>query len=708
MSKIAPNCIKRKRNLLELIQRNKYNQVRPCEIIEEPESLNTEQAVNSHSRVNSNKKEDKQLITTKSSEKKTQVPFTLSLERKIVFIQNPIKNKRAQNFFLKSFVKLRGVYIFNKLLKEIHQFGLNSDQEYRERILNLDGFTLNTILLNEKDSISRYLFFPNSAFKKIWNTIIMLLIFYVCLGMPWVISFENEEPWTNLFIFESCVDLAFFMDIFITFNSAYENEDGILVQNRKKITTRYLKGLFFIDFISIFPFYLFDTSNKHSTRSNTFVRIFRIVKIIRIFRASKILKVVKHIVDEDTMQYLSDVLMSYRGTTRLISAVFLLLIFAHINSCLWHFFAKIDEFGPDTWVARGGFLDDSNGMLYLRGLYFTFTVLTTVGFGDIHAFTVTEMIACMLLMLFGIGFYSFVVGTLSSVVTSIDAKSIRVNSRLMQIEKFAKENHLNETITHKMKKFSKNNGEHEIMEDDRRMVLIGKMSKKIRLDIATSMFDGLPKNIFFFYERTEAFITDVVPKLNLLQTIENEVIYRKGEHATEMFFIGEGRVSFVFGEDSLEFKSMVQGSYFGEIELLEKASRVFTVVSEVPCKFLVLNAGVFKYTMNKFPDVAEVIRKEALKKKKSNTKSLEDIIDVIEMVEIRKEIRLEEIAGLKKIRNKATNKKKFRQLQECIKYKVMENAPFIEKASNKLEGIKNEINSINGLLRIIQDYDKKK
>lgn len=76
---------------------------------------------------------------------------------------------------------------------------------------------------------------------------------------------------------------------------------------------------------------------------------------------------------------------------------------------------------------RNGLVNESNERLYLAGIYWAFTVLTTVGFGDIHARTEGEMVICILWMLFGIGFYSFAIGSLTSVLFSLDAKSSMLN-----------------------------------------------------------------------------------------------------------------------------------------------------------------------------------------------------------------------------------------------------------------------------------------
>ena len=82
-------------------------------------------------------------------------------------------------------------------------------------------------------------------------------------------------------------------------------------------------------------------------------------------------------------------------------------------------------------------MDEEEGDLYLICLYFAITSLTTVGYGDISAFTTAEMFIAMMWMMFGVGVYSFIVGTLSSVLTSMDARSEMVENKVEMYNYFA-------------------------------------------------------------------------------------------------------------------------------------------------------------------------------------------------------------------------------------------------------------------------------
>jgi len=84
--------------------------------------------------------------------------------------------------------------------------------------------------------------------------------------------------------------------------------------------------------------------------------------------------------------------------------------------------AKIDGWNPDTWVVRHEYRDDSDAVVYLAALYWTFTTMSTVGYGDITARTYMEQCMSIILMLFGVVFFSFVIGSISSIFSRIDTR----------------------------------------------------------------------------------------------------------------------------------------------------------------------------------------------------------------------------------------------------------------------------------------------
>ncbi len=67
---------------------------------------------------------------------------------------------------------------------------------------------------------------PSDKIKNFWNIIIIILLFYTALFMPFKISFLEDEKESVTYYMDLIVDVLFGFDIIVTFLSAYEESDG--------------------------------------------------------------------------------------------------------------------------------------------------------------------------------------------------------------------------------------------------------------------------------------------------------------------------------------------------------------------------------------------------------------------------------------------------------------------------------------------------
>jgi len=124
-----------------------------------------------------------------------------------------------------------------------------------------------------------------------------------------------------------------------------------------------------------------------------------------------------------TFKKIFDLINLNVGIVKMITVLVSVFFLVHLVGCFWFLQAKLDDFNPDTWLVRLDYINEDSGIQYLASLYWALQTLTTVGFGDINAFTLIEKIMAIVWMLFGIGFYSFTIGNLSQIIVSMDIRS---------------------------------------------------------------------------------------------------------------------------------------------------------------------------------------------------------------------------------------------------------------------------------------------
>jgi hypothetical protein len=262
-----------------------------------------------------------------------------------------------------------------------------------------------------------------------------LALIYTFTIMPYLLAFEKLNPENPWYWIEVLVDVLFSIDILVILSTAYYDSEHSLITSRKKIFLNYLTGMMMIDLISIFPFYIFDNS-----RENRLLRFLKIARLVKILRASKIVTMLSSAKNSQRFSAIIKFLKINKGSIRLLGFLLIVLVLSHIAACLWFYSARLNQFDHDTWVFRYEMLDKDTMYLYLISLYWSFTTLTTVGYGDITAHTEDEIMLSLIWMMFGVGIYSFIIGSLTSLLQNYDARKTAIERRIKLMDVYSKEN----------------------------------------------------------------------------------------------------------------------------------------------------------------------------------------------------------------------------------------------------------------------------
>lgn len=124
----------------------------------------------------------------------------------------------------------------------------------------------------------------------------MIILLFSCIITPLRLAFDDEDESQGWMIVLYTIDILFFLDIIIIFNTIIHDDAYQLVFQRKLIAKAYLKSWFFIDFIAIFPTHLLFPSENTGEDYNELMRVTRIgrlYKLVKLARLVRILKVVR-------------------------------------------------------------------------------------------------------------------------------------------------------------------------------------------------------------------------------------------------------------------------------------------------------------------------------------------------------------------------------------------------------------------------------
>jgi potassium voltage-gated channel Eag-related subfamily H protein 8 len=79
------------------------------------------------------------------------------------------------------------------------------------------------------------------------------IIIFSCVVLPYRMVTVSEDDDLTWEIINNLVDCFFVIDMILNFNTAFFNEDFVLIVDRKEICKHYLKTWFLIDLLAIIP-----------------------------------------------------------------------------------------------------------------------------------------------------------------------------------------------------------------------------------------------------------------------------------------------------------------------------------------------------------------------------------------------------------------------------------------------------------------------
>jgi voltage-gated potassium channel len=394
------------------------------------------------------------------------------------------------------------------------------------------------------------------------DVLVVVATVVACLVLPYEFAMASE-PSGDLFGFGVFLSLLYAVDFMSRF---LRGQGGLWVRLLDVFRYRRMGGL--LDLVAAFPFFLVASHAAYESLILVpLIKIFRVLGILIAWQAQK----------------------TFNPTaSRMRVFALLLVLVTHEITC--------------GWIAMGAVDVQAGQSVYITALYWCVTTLTTVGYGDIIPGTDTERLFTMVVMILGAGSYGFLIGNLASFLSSIDVARAGFLDRMGDVDSFLRYKSVPRDLRKRVRDYYNYIWDSRMAHDE--ATILGDLMPSLRLDLMLAMHRNLIEKVPFFRNADASFIREVIPCLSPEVMLPSDIVFSYGQPGDCMYFIGHGRVEVLAANGVDVLAVLDEGSYFGELALLENTTRSATVRAADYCILYRLKRHALQDLLKSHPDFA--------------------------------------------------------------------------------------------------------
>lgn len=412
---------------------------------------------------------------------------------------------------------------------------------------------------------------------QLWDVLIALSVTFIAVETPLRLVLDYAPP-IGLMAMDSTLTFLLCLDVYVQWYRHREPAGRVAVSTSRAVGQRVV--WFGVDLLAALPFKLLAPTT-----------LLLLVQLVKLARVAQRLRQWRH--HE----------VHHANVLRLVFFVYWLLLTAHWLACGWL------ALGGNTTLAG----DPAEGFTrYLRALYWSFTTLATIGYGDLTPVTNPQVVYAMIVMFIGVSAYGYVIGNIAGLLANIDVAKTHYLETMERLVAFMRYRNLPPTLQRRLRDYYAYLWENRLGYDE--SSVMAELPDSLRAEVALYLRRDFIEHAPLFKGASHELVREIALELRPVVYTPGDYIFRAGQYGRHMYFISRGTVEVVAADGTTVLNTLKDGDFFGEVALLFSQPRTASVRAVDYCDLYTLDKETFDRILGRYPDFAAHIKSEADKR----------------------------------------------------------------------------------------------